>query len=236
MMEELLEPTGLLDFNEPSLRGLIVEREWGRLAAYEKIDAIYEFVRDGLAFGYNEDDSIPASRVLADGYGQCNTKGILFMALLRGVGVRCRLHGFTIRKELQKGAIDGIWYRLAPKEIVHSWVELEFEGRWIDMEGFIVDTPYLRKVQAMVPTSRGGFCGYGIATDRIEAPAIEWTGKPTYIQKDGIERDFGVFPSPDAFLAAHAQPMGRLKRFVFRAMARGAMNAKIARIRRGGAS
>lgn len=40
-------------------------------------------VRDDIVFGYNIDDEIPASKVLADGYGQCNTKGTLFMALLR---------------------------------------------------------------------------------------------------------------------------------------------------------
>ena len=67
-----------------------------------------------IAFGYNTDDMISASEVLKDGYGQCNTKGTLFMALLRAVGIRCRIHGFTIDKKLQKGAMTGIVYKLAP--------------------------------------------------------------------------------------------------------------------------
>ena len=62
-------------------------------------------------FGYNIDDNISASKVLADGYGQCNTKGTLFMALLRACNIPCRVHGFTIDKKLQKGAMTGIVYK-----------------------------------------------------------------------------------------------------------------------------
>mgnify|MGYP002241704325 CR=1 FL=1 len=54
----------------------------------------------------NVDDSIPASKVLKDGYGQCNTKGTLFMALLRACGVPCRIHGFTIDKKITERCHD----------------------------------------------------------------------------------------------------------------------------------
>jgi hypothetical protein len=232
-MDMNLAPTALLNFEEPSLRELTASRRWTALSERDRIRAIYDFVRDEVGFGYNEDDAIPASRVLSDGYGQCNTKGILFMALLRGIGIPCRFHGFTIDKALQKGAITGIWYALAPREIVHSWVEVYFEKKWINIEGFILDMPYLRAVQAKFPSARGGFCGYGIATDCFEAPAVEWTGGDTYIQKEGIKRDFGVYPSPDKFFAEHAQPIGPLKRFVYRTVTRHAMNARVAQIREG---
>ena len=56
---------------------------------HDRIGAAYAFVRDEIAFGYNLADDLPASRVLEDGLGQCNTKGTLFMALLRhpnGIG------------------------------------------------------------------------------------------------------------------------------------------------------
>jgi transglutaminase-like putative cysteine protease len=66
---------------------------------------VYDFVRNEIAFGYNAGDELPASAVLADGIGQCNTKATLLMALMRAVGIACRFHGFTIDKPLQKGAI-----------------------------------------------------------------------------------------------------------------------------------
>ena len=95
---------------------------------------IYGFVKDEIRFGYNIDDAIPASQVLSDGYGQCNTKGVLFMALLRKADIPCRFHGFTIDKKLQKGAIRGLWYVLSPRSIVHSWVEVFYKKK-LDQSG-----------------------------------------------------------------------------------------------------
>ena len=84
----------------------------GDLDEVDKVRNIYNFVRDEVKFGYDTGDTIHESQVLSDGYGQCNTKATLLMALLRAVGVATRIHGFTIDKALQKGAIKGIWYKL----------------------------------------------------------------------------------------------------------------------------
>ena len=118
-MEQYLRETPMLNFSSANIQRLIGDRQWGKADAYHRVRQIYDFVRDEILFGYNVDDSIPASRVLSDGYGQCNTKGTLFMALLRGVGVPCRVHGFTIDKKLQKGAMTGIVYKNAPENIFH---------------------------------------------------------------------------------------------------------------------
>ena len=96
-----LKETGLLDFSSPSVKTLVKERGWKTLAEAEKVKAIYDFVKNEILFGYNSGDDIKASRVLKDGYGQCNTKGTLFMALLRACDIPCRVHGFTIDKKLQ---------------------------------------------------------------------------------------------------------------------------------------
>ena len=115
---QYLRSTPMLDYEDPAIARWIDEHGWRDISDdFERIRAIYDFVRDEILFGYNVDDSIPASRVLRDGFGQCNTKGTLFMALLRACGVPCRAHGFTIDKKLQKGAMSGLVYRLAPREI-----------------------------------------------------------------------------------------------------------------------
>ena len=159
----LLQPTRLLDFTHPAIDTLVERRGWRQLPAFERIGAVYDFVRNEIAFGYNASDELPASAVLADGVGQCNTKSTLLMALMRAVGIRCRFHGFTIDKPLQKGAITGIAYALAPQRIIHSWVEVDFDGRWVNLEGFILDAPYLASLQRRFPDRRR-FCGYGAAT------------------------------------------------------------------------
>ena len=123
-MHDYLTETKMLDYSNENIKQLIRERKWSDMAEFERLKAIYTFVRDEILFGYNVDDSVPASRVLRDGYGQCNTKGTLFMALLRACDIPCRVHGFTIDKKLQKGAMTGIVYRNAPQNVFHSWVEV----------------------------------------------------------------------------------------------------------------
>ena len=98
-MNNYLKETKLLDFNNFLIKKLILLKNWNNLSKKEKILNIYNYVRDQIIFGYNVADKVSASKVLKDGYGQCNTKSILFMALLRALKIPCRLHGFTINKE-----------------------------------------------------------------------------------------------------------------------------------------
>lgn len=228
----LLRGTPLLDIQHPAIEGLVIDRDWRGLPLRERIGAVYDFVRNEIAFGYNEADDLPASRVLADGQGQCNTKGTLLMALLRSVGVPCRIHGFTIDKALQKGAITGVAYALAPRRIIHSWVEVWFEGRWVCLEGFILDGQYLRSLQRRFPRARR-FCGFGAATPDLSAPAVEWRGQDTFIQKEGIVDDFGTFEDPDAFYSRHGANLSGPKRWLFVHAVRRWMNDNVARVRAG---
>ena len=82
MTDPLLVPTKLLNFDAAPLAHLIENRSWRGLSEYDQIGAAYDFVRNEIAFGYNRADDIPASEVLSDGYGQCNTKGTLLMLSL----------------------------------------------------------------------------------------------------------------------------------------------------------
>ena len=182
-VDPLLTATRLLDFEAAPIADLVAGRGWQALGEHDRIGAVYDFVRNEIAFGYNRSDDIPASEVLADGYGQCNTKGTLVMALLRALGVRCRLHGFTIHKALQRGVVPELVYPVAPKEILHSWVEVETENGWVDLEGFILDTPFLESLQREFGETES-LCGYGAGTGCLNAPPVEWTGRDTYIQND----------------------------------------------------
>ena len=195
----LLLPTRLLDFTHPAIEGLVAQRGWRQLAPFERIGAVYDFVRNEIAFGYNAGDELPASAVMADGIGQCNTKATLLMALMRAVGIACRFHGFTIDKALQRGAITGVAYQLAPASILHSWVEVLFEDRWVRLEGFILDKPYLSALQAEFADVEGSFCGFGVATTSLLSPMIDWRGQDTFIQKEGINQDFGVYDGVPSF-------------------------------------
>lgn len=230
-MHDYLTETKMLDYSNENIKQLIRERKWSDMAEFERLKAIYTFVRDEILFGYNVDDSVPASRVLRDGYGQCNTKGTLFMALLRACDIPCRVHGFTIDKKLQKGAMTGIVYRNAPQNVFHSWVEVYFENRWYELEAFILDMGYLKKLQAKYSECTGAFCGFGVAVKDFKNPVIDFDRNNTYIQSEGINQDFGVYDSPDELLKEHHQEMSRVKAFLYRNWGRHMMNRNVRKIR-----
>ncbi|WOE30846.1 MULTISPECIES: transglutaminase-like domain-containing protein [unclassified Acinetobacter] len=232
-MENLLKHTALLDYQHSVIQELIQQKQWQQLNDQQKIQMIYNFVRDDIQFGYNCRDDIPASQVLQDGYGQCNTKATLLMALLRAVHIPTRLHGFTIDKALQKGAIDGLWYQLSPANILHSWVEVYIQGQWFNLEGVILDRPYLQRLQSINKEVKNTFCGYGVYTENFQNPPIDWNLNHTYIQDKGINQDFGLFDSPDLFYQQHQQQLGYFKRLVFKYIIRHLMNQNVNMIRDG---
>lgn len=89
-MKDYLKETKLLNYNRRAIQDLVQLQGWSCLPAFQRIEQVYNYVKDVIRFGYNVDAAIPATQILRDGYGQCNTKTILVMALLRAVEVPCR--------------------------------------------------------------------------------------------------------------------------------------------------
>ena len=210
-MKNYLKETELLDYKNSAIQKLINSRGWRQQDTVDKVKNIYNFVRDEIVFGYNTSDDVPASRILSDGLGQCNTKATLLMALLRAVGVPNRIHGFTINKALQKGAITGVWYKMAPNSILHSWVEVLVNEKWYFLEGVILDKLYLGKLQEKFKEGPANFCGFGAYTQNFQQPQIDWNLNHTFIQEQGINHDFGLFDTPDEFYAQHQQKINFIK-------------------------
>ena len=153
------------------------------------------------------------------------------MALLRACDIPCRAHGFTIDKKLQKGAMTSIVYKLAPKHIFHSWVEVFYNDKWLELEGFILDKAYLTNLQKLFSDCQGSFCGYGVAVKDFQNPPIDFNGDNTYIQSEGIVQDFGIYDDPDSLLIEHHQQMSTLKTFSYKHLGRHLMNHNVKKIR-----
>lgn len=77
----------------------------------------------------------------------------------------------------------------------------------------------------------GPFCGYGAATPNLQCPPVDWVGKDTFIQKDGINLDFRPFDSPDDFYAQHGLNLSGLKRCLYIHIIHHGMNRNVERIR-----
>lgn len=231
MENRYLEETKILNYQSHEIQNLIVQRGWKDKDDYHKIKAIYDFVRNEILFGYNISDTIPATRVLKDGMGQCNTKANLLMALLRAVDIPCRLHAFTVSNRVQKGATSGIVERHMPSEVMHTWVEVFFENSWYVLEGVIIDQKYLEGIHAKFSNPTGAFCGYGICIHDVANPPIQWDRCDTFIQKDAICQDFGLYDSPDQLAIEHSQPLSAVKKGLYQYFGRHYMNRNVKHIR-----
>lgn len=77
---------------------------------------IFRYVRDDIVFGFPlKGDFVKASETINLGYGQCNTKATLLLALCKASGIPARIHFSWIRKDIQKGFFTGLAYWLMPK-------------------------------------------------------------------------------------------------------------------------
>lgn len=129
--------------------------------------------------------------------------------------------------------MTGLVYRLAPRNVFQSWVEVFPDGVWYEPEGFILDKPYLERLQKLYADCTGAFCGYGVAVKDFQHPVIAFDRNNTYIQSQGITQDFGVYDSPDELLRDHHQELSPLKASAYRHIGRHLMNKDVRRIRGG---
>ncbi len=94
-----------------------------------------------------------------------------------------------------------------------------------------MDLDFLRSLQGIYNECSGSFCGFGVATNNFRNPDIYWNEGDTYIQKEAINADLGVYDDPDAFFNQHTQKLNPVKKFIYRNIIRKLMNKNVSRIR-----
>lgn len=232
-MEKYLKDTVMLNYKTQKISDLIIAQKRNNLDDYAKIGAIYDYVQNNILLGYNKYDDLTATQVLKDGIGQCNTKATLIMALLRAVGVPCRLHGAKVTKVFQRSLMPKIMAKLAPPLIVHTWAEVYYNGEWLSLEGVITDKKYISGLQKMFPDYKGKFFDYAVAVQDLNNLQIDWKGKNTTVQQQAVIEDLGVFVTPDEFYNTYKQEYRGLKKFMYENIGRKIMTKKVAKIRKG---
>lgn len=233
-MENYLKNTAMLNYLAPQIADLINKQKWNDLNEFEKIGAIYDYVQNKILLGYNKHDNLTATQVLADGIGQCNTKATLLMALLRAVGVPCRLHGTKVTKVFQRSLMPKIMAKLAPPLIVHTWAEVYYNGEWLSLEGVITDKAYISGLQKKFPDYNGKFFDYAVAVKDFSNLQIDWKGENTTVQQQAVIKDIGVYDTPDDFYAVYKQEYRGIKKFMYENIGRKIMTKKVVKIRRYG--
>lgn len=231
-MKNYLKNTVMLNYQTPQIADLINTQKWSDLNEFEKIGAIYDYVQNKILLGYNKYDNLTATQVLADGIGQCNTKATLIMALLRAVGVPCRLHGTKVTKVFQRSLMPKIMAKLAPPLIVHTWAEVYYNGDWLSLEGVITDKTFISGLQKLFPEHKGKFFDFAVAVKDFNNLQIDWKGENTTVQQQAVVKDLGVYDTPDEFYAEYKQEFCGIKKFMYESVGRKIMTRKVAKIRR----
>lgn len=230
-MENYLKNTAMLNYKAQQIADLVDAQKWNVLNEFDKIGAVYDFVQNKILLGYNKYDNLAATQVLADGIGQCNTKATLLMALLRAVGIPCRLHGSKVTKVFQRSLMPKIMAKLAPPLIVHTWAEVYRNGEWLSLEGVITDKKYIMGLQKMFPDHKGKFFDYAVAVKDFNNLQIDWNDKNTTVQQQALAEDLGVFDTPDEFYAEYKQEYRGIKKFIYENIGRKIMTKKVEKIR-----
>lgn len=230
-MTNYLNDTAMLNYREQEIAKLVMAKKWNDFDEYNKIGVIYSYVQNDILLGYNKRDNLTATQVLADGIGQCNTKAVLLMALFRAVGIPCRLHGAKVTKIFQRSLMPKIMARLAPSLIVHTWVEVCYNGEWLCLEGVITDKAYLSGLRQMFPNYKGEFFDYAVAVKDFGNLQIDWRGESTAIQQQAIREDLGIYDSPDEFYVKYKQNYRGIKKFLYENIGRKIMTKNVAKIR-----
>ncbi len=224
----------LADVDHPLTKETAQRLTSGMKTDREKLERLFLFVRDEIAFGFPaKGDLVPASETIRTGIGQCNTKAALLLALCRASGISARIHFSLISKEIQRGFFTGIAYWLIPKEISHSWVEVEIGGAWRRIDSFINDLPLHQAAESEL-LRRGWDVGFSLALTKGRASADFNTDEEAFEQMAAVTADHGVWDDPSDYYTSplYRNRPGFMRMLAYRLMI-GRVNRKVERVRSG---
>lgn len=179
---------------------------------------IFYYVRDEIEFGFlPEADFVKASDVILRKKGQCNNKSIVFKALCDATGVESRIHYSSIDKKIHRGLYRGLVYKLMPKEISHSWIEVKIEDEWVKIDSFINDIKFYEKGKAILK-QKGEKVGYSVSCSMGESSADFSLDSTKFVQMGSVLEDHGVYDDPAEYFRSkkYNNNPGKLKMFIYR--------------------
>jgi hypothetical protein len=151
-----LRATAQLDIKSTKLRTRMMALTQLLASEREKAVAIHDFVKS-MPFGCVADYSkLKASDVLKLGAGDCFTKGMLFVALLRAAGIPARLRFVSLPVHFLRGVIE-------PEEasIMHAMAEVYLDHRWLVTDSYVPDMPLQLAARERL-TQENRMMGYGV--------------------------------------------------------------------------
>jgi hypothetical protein len=225
----------LADFDHPLIQQTAKKLMSGTNSVREALERIFMFVRDDIVFAFPpEGDFVKASQTIKRGYGQCNTKGTLFLALCKASGIPARIHFSQISKEIQHGFFTGLPYYLMPDQISHSWLEVLLDGQWHPIDTYINDF-LLHNAAVNELNKRCWATGFSVSRANGNPSAELVLDGEHYSQMAAVGEDDGVWDEPAEFYsgAKYLNRVGFVKQWLYRLFLP-IINARVRRLRDSG--
>lgn len=225
----------LADFEHPSVQALARRLTAGESRAKGKLARLFTYVRDEIKFGFPvQGDLVKASDVIARGFGQCNNKSALFLALCKAIGIPARIHFSLISKDIQRGLFTGLAFALVPAQISHSWIEVLIEDRWRRIDAYINDQPLQTRAVAELGR-RSWRTGFSVALPRSGEPGIDLDLESEHFsQMAAVTDDHGTYADPIEYYTGpqYRNRPGKIKLWLYRRWIEG-INDRVRRLRQG---
>lgn len=222
----------LADYNHPLVKETAARLTQTETSMRGKLELLFHYVRDDIQFAFPENgDFVKASDTIRLGYGQCNTKATLLLALCKAIGIPARIHFSLITKDIQKGFFTGLGYWLIPSEISHSWVEVEVDESWRRIDTFINDLPLFNAAKAEIKR-RGWTVGYSVALKNGEVSADLDLDHEVFQQMAAVTDDHGTWDDPSEYYAnsKYMNQPDRIRMWFYRQLI-GGVNRRVEQLR-----
>ena len=132
-MQEYLQPTEFLNYDDASVREFAERNSAGATTEREKAVKLYYAVRDGFQYNPNILDlrrtGLQASDLLKRNRGYCVEKAVLLAAAARAVDIPSRLSFYIVRNHIATDKLEKI---LRKNYLVfHGAAEMFLDGKWL---------------------------------------------------------------------------------------------------------
>ena len=227
-----MKALGLADHQSMAIQRAAIGILEGATSNRERLERIFLFVRDEIAFGFPpHGDLSSAEETLRLGYGQCNTKGALFLALCRAAGIDAAIHFSSIDKNIQRGLFPRWALRLLPAQLSHSWIDVKLDGEWRRLDSYINDSTYYENAKCIL-ADRGWEAGYSVSCAKGSSSIDFSLDTENFVQMGSVVSDIGRYKNPEDFYetSSYTNRPGRFKQILYLALLP-AINRRIHKIR-----
>jgi len=191
----------LSDFRHPVVQAKAAELTRQKTTQLDKLQSIFVYIRDEIKFGFPPKwDKVKASETIEYGIGYCNTKATLFAALCKSSELPARIHYGLIDFQIMKGIIPSFAFMFLPAKGSHSWIDLQIDGEWKQMDSYVTDKLFYDKALKKLQNDRRSL-GYGLCIADGKSSCEFNFGEMGFAQFGAVVEDHGVWDDASEYFA-----------------------------------